>query len=73
MPGVEVNSKGPEKSGPYFVQSTTTGLNSHWGRLIRPDGQTAAEASFMMVPIDDPGTFRVIDKDTLPVFHRLLP
>lgn len=43
------------------------------GRLIRPDGQTAAEAPFMMVPIDDPGSFRVIEKDRLPVFHQLVP
>ena len=43
------------------------------GRLIRPDGQTAAEAPFMMVPIENPGTFQVIEKDTFPEFHRHLP
>jgi hypothetical protein len=43
------------------------------GRLIRPDGQTAAQASLLLVPIENPEKFRVLDKDPLELFHRPLP
>jgi len=39
------------------------------GRLIQPDGQTAARASSLMVPIEDPGGFLILYKDLSLLFR----